>query len=75
MVSDTRNMDDGLVWKPACTCNRCSTKRQNAELPEFFERSKSATLLDRSRYALWEQEPPRNKIPIPGVDDCLDVLI
>ncbi len=74
-MPDPRNMNDGLIWKTSSTCNHCSTKRQYSELPEFFERSKPATLLDCSRYALWQQEPPRNEVPIPGVDDHLDVLI
>ena len=52
-MPDPSNMDNGLEGKPASTGHRCTTKRQNAKPSEFFEGCKSATLLDRSRYALW----------------------
>src|SRR5690554_7600940 len=36
---------------------------------------RSATLLDRARHTLGKQEPPRNDVPVPGVDDRFDGLV
>ncbi|ELP30160.1 hypothetical protein RBSWK_05918 [Rhodopirellula baltica SWK14] len=35
----------------------------------------TATPLDRSRDSLRKKQPPRDDVSIPGVDDCIDVLI
>ena len=42
--------------------------------PELPERLEAATPLDRTGDALREEQPPRDEVPIPGVDDDLDVL-
>lgn len=74
-MANPRNMNDGLKRESSRTGDRRTTERQHSKLSEFFERGKATTLLDRARDALWEKKPPRNQIPIPGVDDHLDILI
>jgi hypothetical protein len=43
--------------------------------PEFPERAGATTPFDRPGHALWEQEPPRDDVPIPGIDDHVNVLV
>lgn len=50
-------------------------KRNCPVLGKFAKRSVTATSLDRSRDSLRKKQPPRDDVSIPGVDDCIDVLI
>ena len=44
-------------------------------LAEFFEWASATSLFDCTRDTLGQQQPPRDDIPIPSVDDCINVLI
>ena len=42
---------------------------------KFLKRGRAAALFDGSRNALRQEQPPRDDISVPGVDDYIDVLI
>lgn len=50
-------------------------KRNCPVLGKFAKRSVSTATFNRSRDALRKQQPPRNDVSIPSVDDDIDVLI
>ena len=52
-----------------------SAKRNRAVPGQFPKRLITAPPLDRPGNALRQQEPPRNDVAIPGIDDHVDLLV
>ena len=44
-------------------------------LGKFLEGAGAATPLDRPGHALGQQQPPGDDVPVPGVDDHVNVLV
>lgn len=69
------DVNDRLVAQPPCTGHDRLPGCQNSMLSEFPERLVAPALFDRTGDSLGQQQPPRNEVSIPGVDDAVDVLI
>ena len=50
-------------------------QRDRPVLAKFFERLCTASMLDCPRDALGQQEPPRDDVAVPGVDDHVNGLV
>ena len=53
----------------------CVAQWNRAESSKFAKRLEPGAPFDRAGHALRQQQPPRNDIPIPSVDDYIDILI
>jgi hypothetical protein len=68
-------MDDGLEREFPGRREHCATQRNRPVLSEFLEWADSTSPLNRSRHTVGQQQPPGDDIPVPGVDDHINVLI
>ena len=68
-------MDDTFKGEISRRGQDCAAQCHRTMFREFAEGTISGLTLDRSRYALWDQQPPRNHVAIPGVDYHFDLLI
>ncbi len=68
-------MDDRLKGQAARRGSDGTAKRNRAVLSELFERAISSEPLDGARDPLRKEEPPGDDVPVPGVDDGVNVLL
>lgn len=72
---DPRDVDDAFEGQSPGTCQHSPTQRDHWHLAQFSKGLNPRSCLDRPRDALRYQQPPGEKVTIPGVDDDIDVLI
>ena len=69
------NMDDGPKRQLASGGFDCAAEGNGAFAGNFTKGSVAGAAFDGARHALRQQQPPRNNVAVPGVDDDLYVLV
>ena len=68
-------MNDALECKAPRSGQDSPTERQHTIAAKLTERRNPGTASDRAGNALGQEQPPRDDVPVPGVDDDLYVLV
>jgi hypothetical protein len=72
---DAGDVDDAPERQPPRAGLDRTAQRNRPLAAELSERLQAATPFDGPRHALRQEEPPRDDVAIPRVDDDLDVLV
>lgn len=68
-------MNDPEEWEPARARESRLSWFQDSDPCELAEWLVAGAALDRARDSLRKQQPPRNEVTIPSIDDDLDRLL
>src|SRR5262245_47790821 len=69
------NVDNALERQSTRTRKHRTAKGDWSDLTQLAKRLMASALLDRARNALRNEQPPRDNVAVPSVDNDLDVLV
>lgn len=72
---DTGDVNDRPMRKSASARKHRRAERKDSATRKLSERVEPGSAFDRAGYALGKQKPPGEKIAVPRVDECIDVLV